>query len=324
MDALTGLLDGPRARGAFLLRAILNPPWCLRVQDESPLALIAFQTAPGWVIPDDGEPVRMLTGDVVLVRGPEPYTVTDDPASPPQAVIHPGARCATPDGDDLHDFMDLGVRTWGPDPNGSTTLLVGTYQMQGEISRSLLDTLPHLLVLSRDDWDSPLLRLLSDEVVREAPGQDVVLDRLLDLVLIDGLRVWFSRPDSAAPAWYGAQGDPVVGPALRVMHDDAAHPWTVAELAGRAGVSRAAMARRFTALVGETPMAYLTGWRLTLAADLLREPNATLGAVARQVGYGSAFALSAAFKRVRGISPREHRRLGLAEPPERRQLNDAN
>jgi AraC-like DNA-binding protein len=86
-----------------------------------------------------------------------------------------------------------------------------------------------------------------------------------------------------------------------------AHAWTVAELAARSGVSRAALGRRFTDLVGEPPMAYLAGWRLALAADLLREPDATIAAVARRVGYGSPFALSAAFKRVRGISPRQHR-----------------
>ena len=72
-------------------------------------------------------------------------------------------------------------------------------------------------------------------------------------------------------------------------------------------MSRAALARRFTELVGEPPMAFLTGWRLALAADLLREPDTTIGAVARQVGYGSSFALSAAFKRVRGMSPQEYR-----------------
>ena len=106
------------------------------------------------------------------------------------------------------------------------------------------------------------------------------------------------------PAWYRANSDPVVGKALRMLHNNPAQPWTVAELAARAGVSRAALARRFTDVVGEPPMAYLTGWRLALAADLLRDPAATIGSVARQVGYGSPFALSAAFKRVRGVSPR--------------------
>jgi AraC-like DNA-binding protein len=86
-----------------------------------------------------------------------------------------------------------------------------------------------------------------------------------------------------------------------------ARPWTVAKLAAETGVSRATLAHRFSELVGEPPMAYLTGWRLALAADLLREPAATVGSVARQVGYGSSFALSTAFKRVRGIASKQHR-----------------
>ena len=86
------------------------------------------------------------------------------------------------------------------------------------------------------------------------------------------------------------------------------HPWTVAELAAAGGVSRAAFARRFTDVVGEPPMTFLTGWRLALAADLLREPGATLATVARQVGYSTPFALSTAFKRAYGVSPRDHRR----------------
>lgn len=91
------------------------------------------------------------------------------------------------------------------------------------------------------------------------------------------------------------------------MHDNPAHPWTVASLAAEIGVSRAALSRRFHNLVGESPMTFLTGWRLALVADLICEPDATVGSVAERVGYNSPFALSAAFKRVRGLSPQEHR-----------------
>ena len=101
----------------------------------------------------------------------------------------------------------------------------------------------------------------------------------------------------------------MVGHALRLLHHDPARPWTVAELARETGVSRAALARRFHELVGEPPMTFLTGWRIALAADLLREPGATIASVADQVGYGTPFALSAAFKRVRGVSPKQHRAL---------------
>ncbi|HZY27541.1 MAG TPA: AraC family transcriptional regulator [Jiangellaceae bacterium] len=307
MDALTGLLDGPRARGAFLLRSIMDPPWSVRVQDRAPLSLVAIMRGEAWVVPDDADPVRLVPGDVAITRGPDPFTFADDPATRPQVVIHPGQRCTTPDGKDLAQAMDLGVRTWGNDPDGSTTMLIGTYQMRGEVSRRLLEALPSLVVLPDGTWNRSLVPLLGDEIVKDDPGQEVVLDRLLDLLLISVLRTWFARPDSGAPAWYRADSDPVVGRALRMLHNNPAASWTVASLAAATGVSRAALARRFTDLVGEPPMSYLTGWRLTLAADLLREPDATVGAVARQVGYGSPFALSAAFKRVRGISPQEHR-----------------
>jgi len=309
VDALTGLLDGPRARGAFLLRSIMDPPWSLRIQDKAPLTLVAMVRGEAWVVPDDDAPVRLCPGDVAVLRGPDPYTVADDPATPPQIVIHPGQRCTTPAGEDLAEAMDLGVRTWGNSRHGRAMMLTGTYQMRGAVSRRLLTALPVRLVLPADAWDCPLVPLLDTEIVKDEPGQEVVLDRLLDLLLIAALRAWFARPGSGAPAWYLAHGDPVVGRALRLLHNNPAHPWTVAELAAGSGASRAALARRFTALVGEPPMTFLTGWRLALAADLLREPDATISAVARQVGYGSAFALSAAFKRVRGVSPHEHRTL---------------
>ncbi|RJL31325.1 AraC family transcriptional regulator [Bailinhaonella thermotolerans] len=307
MDALAGLLDGPRARGAFLLRAVLSPPWSIRVRDEAPLTLIALTAGEAWAVPDAGDPVRLRPGDVAIMRGPGHYTVADDPETEPQAIVHPGGRSTTLDGEELCEALSLGVRTWGHSPDGGTSMLIGTYQLPGEISRPLLRTLPPLLAVPSDALRSPLIPLLATEISRDEPGQQVVLDRLLDLLLIAALRAWFAAPETDAPTWYRAYGDPVVGRALRLLHHNPAHPWTLAELAERSGVSRAALARRFSALVGEPPMAYLTEWRLSLAADLLRDPGTTLDSIAHRVGYGSGFALSAAFKRVRGLSPHEHR-----------------
>jgi len=307
MDALANLLDGPRARGAFLLRSVLTPPWSLRIEDRAPLTLVYMVRADAWVVPDRAPPVPLPAGDIAVIRGPEPYTVADDPARPPQIVIRPGQVSTDLRGAELCDEMDLGVRTWGDDPDGGAVMISGTYQLGGEISRRLLAALPQVLVLPADAWRSPLPALLCEEIVKDEPGQEVVLDRLLDLLVIAALRAWFSRPEAEAPAWYQALADPVVGRVLRLVQDDPAHPWTVATLAAKAGVSRAALARRFSELVGEPPMTYLTGWRLALAADRLRDTEDTIGAIARQVGYGSAFALSSAFKRVYGVSPQEHR-----------------
>jgi AraC-like DNA-binding protein len=286
---------------------MLDPPWSLRIQDEAPLAVVAIAEGEAWVLPDASEAVPLRPGDVAITRGPDPYTLADDPATPPQAVIHPGERCTSPEGEELTEITHFGVRTWGNNPEGSTIMLVGAYQVQGEVGQRLLGALPVLLVLPHDAWDSPLIPLLSAEIAKDDPGQEAVLDRLLDLLLIAVLRTWFARPEAEPPAWYRAHSDPVVGHALRLLQNDPARHWTVATLAAETGVSRAVLARRFTALVGEPPMKFLTAWRLTLAADLLREPDATIGSVAAQVGYGSSFALSTAFKRERGINPREHR-----------------
>ncbi|MFE0253884.1 AraC family transcriptional regulator [Streptomyces sp. NPDC059010] len=307
MDALAGLLEGPRARGAFMIRACFEPPWSVRVEDRAPLTVMVMVRGEAWVVPDQGERIALRAGDLAIARGPDPYTCADDPDTAPQALILPGAECRYPDGRSLNGSMDLGVRTWGDRPDGSAVMLIGTYLWEGEISGRLLNALPPLLCLPADVWNCPLTPYLMDEIVRDEPGQEVVLDRLLDLLVIAALRAWFSRPEAAAPAWYRALADPVVGRVLRLVQDDPAHPWTVASLAAKAGVSRAALGRRFTELVGEPPMTYLTGWRLALAADALRDTGDTLDAIARRVGYGSAFALSSAFKRVYGVSPQEHR-----------------
>lgn len=310
MDALAGLLDGPRARGAFLLRCSLDPPFALRVQDRAPLTVLAVARGEAWLLPQDAEPVRLGCGDVAVLRGPDPYVVCDDPGTPLQALIQPGQRCTAPDGQVCEVMADQGVRGWGNSPDGRTVLLTGTYLLPGEVSRRLLASLPQLLSVPAGSWEEPLVGYLAAQVDRDEPGQQAVLDRLLDLLVIAVLRAWLARPEAQAPGWYSAHADPVVGPALHLMHTDPGAPWTVASLAAACGVSRAAMARRFHDLVGQPPMAFLSDWRLTVAADLLREPGATVEGVAHRVGYGSGFALSTAFKRVRGVSPRQHRGMG--------------
>ncbi|MFE3096409.1 cupin domain-containing protein [Streptomyces sp. NPDC059248] len=311
MDVLAGLLDGPRARGAFLLRMVMEPPWSVRVEDRAPLTLMCATEGAAWIVPDEGEPVLLRPGDAAIVRGPAPYTVADHPDTPPGALIGPGGACRSPWGEPLHETLAMGVRTWGNDPGGRDVMQIGTYPMAGEVDARLLAALPPLAHLTADEWTCPLLPLLEDEIGKDQPGQSVMLDRMLDLLLVVALRSWFSRPEAHAPAWYRAMGDPVTGQALRLMRDDPAHPWTVASLAAKCGVSRAGLARRFHELVGEPPMAYLTRLRLDLAADLLRQSDATVDAIARKVGYSGSFALSAAFKRVRGISPQEYRNSGL-------------
>lgn len=312
VDVLEALLDGPRARGAFLLRALFEPPWSLRIEDDAPLTVVAPLNSALWVLPDDGEPVTVPQGSVGIVRGPEHYTVTDTPGTTSDVVVYPGGRCtSTADGRGLWDERALGVRTWG-DAGGSTQILVGSYEGHGEASRPLLSALPRVAVHHPGPAGNPLLDVLVSELAVEASGQRALLDRLLDALLISTLRSWFSDQASDGPGWFRAQQDPAVGAALALLHREVAHPWTVDELAERVGISRAALGRRFTALVGEAPMGYLTSWRLALAADRLTSSDATIAAIARQIGYATPFSLSTAFKRAYGVSPQHYRQ---APPP---------
>ncbi|PXW31681.1 UNVERIFIED_CONTAM: AraC-like DNA-binding protein [Williamsia faeni] len=305
VDALGSVLNGPRAMDAFLLRVVMTPPWSIRVEDQAPLTVVVAVSGTATIAFDDGEQATVFPGDVAIIRGPDPYTYGDG-TSPVTAIIDEGQHCVSVDGAELIDAMRLGIRSWGNSADGESVSLVGTYGVAGEVSTRLLNALPRLIILR--DNSSPLIDLLGTEILRDAPGQDVMLDRLLDLVLIDSLRSWFATTESSGSNWIAAESDPVVGRALTLIHNNPQHPWTVAGLATQCAVSRAVLAKRFTELVGESPMAYLTEWRLSMAADLIAGGDRTLDAVAAQVGYGGAYALSAAFKRVRGISPRDYRR----------------
>ncbi|SDT45116.1 AraC family transcriptional regulator [Jiangella sp. DSM 45060] len=318
MDALADVLDGVRARSAEFCRAVLEPPWALRIADGAALALATVLRGHAWVVPDDGEPVLVRPGEVAVVRGPRHYTVGDHPETAPSLTVLAGNRLTTMDGVEVSAAEALGrapaERAGHGSDDGAAVVASGTYQVGGDIGSRLLTALPAVVHVPASAAVAPVLALLAAELERDEPGQSVVLDRLLDLALIASLRAWFARAEAQTPGWYRALSDPVAGPALRLVHDDPAHPWTLAELAARSGASRAAFSRRFTALVGTPPMTYVTGWRLTVAADLLRQTDATVETIARRVGYANAFALSVAFKRVRGTTPRLHRRGRPVQP----------
>lgn len=307
MDALGGLLNGPRAQSPMVMRMVMATPWAIRIEDTAPLTVVAAVEGTAHIRYDDGGTARLEPGDVALFRGTHPYVIADDPGSEVIALIDANGDCYDPTGrHTVAEQMCVGIRSWGnvdDDTVAPSTLLIGAYQT-GEIGRSLLDALDRVTVI--DMRADPLLAMMDTEMVREAPGQDAVLNRVLDLLLITCLRR--AMESDRAPAWYRAHTDPIVGHALRLLHNNIDERWTVGSLADAVGVSRAVLARRFTELVGEPPMSYLTSCRLSTAADLLAEGDLTLASISRHVGYGTPFALSAAFKRERGVSPAEFRR----------------
>lgn len=307
VDGLSTMLDAHRGRGAFALRCEMAPPWAVRVADEAAVGLIVMVRGSCVIVLDGDEPVSLQAGDVALAKGARPYTLSDHEETPPGVVIEPGQVCRVLDTAYPAPAMELGTRSWGNARGGPCAFLTGTYEHASQVSGRLLSHLPALAVLRAPSCDPGLLQLLGDEMARELPGQDVLLNRYVDLVLVSALRQWFGRPDAPQPRWWAAQSDPLVGQLLALMHDRPAEPWTLARLAAGVGYSRASVVRRFTELVGQAPMSYLTEWRLTLAADLLTSTDDSVEAVGRAVGYENPFAFSTAFKRAAGSSPRAFR-----------------
>ncbi|MFB6720761.1 AraC family transcriptional regulator [Kribbella sp. NPDC056345] len=284
MDPLDDLLRGLRAEGAVLGTPVLAPPYALRFVDGAAMTFLAPLLGSGWIVADGIDPVRVVPGDTVIVRGPQPFLFTDDPARSGPTV---DTRC------------DGRVDSPGPIDDG-TVLMAGAYHVRQELPRRLLDELPPLVVIPEDHDCTPLRDYLQERIAAGALGRHVGLDRLLDWLMVCCLRDWF---DANRPPWYAALGDPVAGPVLQAMHSSPAAPWSLAGLAEVAAVSRTTLVRRFSDLTGQAPLSYLTELRMTLAADLLAEPGATVATVARRVGYADAFSFSAAFKRERGVSP---------------------
>jgi AraC-like DNA-binding protein len=178
----------------------------------------------------------------------------------------------------------------------------------------LLRDLPETIHLPARLGHHPELRaaidLLGNEISRPRLGADTVVLALLDMLLLYILRAWFEqRPTpSNATDWATALADPAISAALHAIHAHPTHRWTVQSLATQAKLSRATFSRRFTTLTGQPPLTYLTWWRLTIAANLLRESDAPLSEVATRIGYTSEFAFANAFKRRYGTAPGKYRR----------------
>ncbi|MDJ0340358.1 AraC family transcriptional regulator [Streptomyces sp. H10-C2] len=202
----------------------------------------------------------------------------------------------------------------GPSPSPGCSQACCAYLLNQARLHPLLADLPPVLQLSTRDGRHHALRavidLLDSEVTNCHPGADAVVPALLDTLLLYLLRAWFEDQCTRTKGgWAAALQDQAIGAALSVIHTGPAHPWTVEELGARAGLSRAAFARRFTTLVGQPPLAYLTWWRMTTAGRLLRESDAPLRVVAGQAGYVSEFAFAKAFKREYALSPGRYRAL---------------
>lgn len=311
MDVLSDVIAGMRVGLPHSTRIAWHAPWGQRFPRMPGSA--AFQViiqGSCWLIPDDGEPVRLNAGDVLFFPHGDGYVLADSPDSPiADSHCEPG--------------MEQGLFTSASaGGTGEVTMtLSGGYRLDRTRIHPILRDLPgriHLparLGVRREL--GMVVDLLGAEIADPGPGADTVVGSLLDTLLLYILRAYmsFQHDQSTVSGWAVALADRGISAALDAIHCEPERPWTVQSLASVAGMSRAAFSRRFSALVGQPPLNYLTWLRMTTAARMLRETDLPIGEVAARVGYGSEFAFANAFKREHGMPPGKYRRQTCPMPP---------
>jgi AraC-like DNA-binding protein len=312
----------PRARGAFALRVVMRDAWSIAVEDGAALSVLVVLEG-GATLVRGNERAELRQGDVALLPVGSPYLVVDrdadvdEAASAPLARILPGQACVSANGADLAVDLAQGVRTWGNARVGGgvppeTTLLIGTYEGHASAGRSTLEDLPPIALVPDAARALPVVDLLAAELGHAGVGQQTVIDRLLDVLVVTAVRAYREAAPRIRPGWLAGVEDPVVEAATGLLHAFPDRAWTIDLLAREVLVSRSTLAARFTRAVGVPPMTYLSQWRLDLASDLLADPGATVASTAEALGYASPFSFSAAFRRRHGTSPSGYRRRILA------------
>jgi AraC-like DNA-binding protein len=300
MDLLSEVLAVSGVRGVVGARIEAGQDWGWWWTSATPRAALHAVTAgTAWLGLPGQPPIQLMPGDVVLLPGGTEHALGSDPA----AITRTGPGAA-----DCWRAEDDGVVRIGREPVVSH-ILCADYGHDAVVSTQVLGLLPDLVHIRGADGGlvEDTVRLLGRELATPRLATGIVLDRLVDVLLVQVLRAWLDRRPGREPSWLGVLSDDTVLAAVTRLHEDPARAWTTATLAREIGVSRATLARRFTATTGESPGAYLTRWRMDLAARRLRDSGDSLEAVARSVGYTSVYAFSRAFSRLRGQPPGQYR-----------------
>jgi AraC-like DNA-binding protein len=298
VDTLSAALSTARVGRANACWVIQSGPWGMRHPSMPVSGFHILVRGAAWLITSTGSPRALRPGDVILSPSGAEHGLSHAPCrleQLPPAVLQTGTR---------------------DDEACDAAFLCGAYWLDHGKVHHYLRTLPDVIVISPDYDRDTQLRSLVDmfgaAVCDASPGSAITRPALLDLLLTHVLRQWLEenrgvdRPDTC---------DPVIAAVLHQIHESPDRGWTVQQLGDTVGLSRTALTKRFTSVVGQPPMAYMTSWRLTCAARLLQDTDFPLSAIARQVSYSTAFAFGAAFRREYGISPGRFRDLeDMARP----------
>ena len=292
-DVLSDVFETIRAEARCSISLTAGGTWGVAFPMPSHIKVNVVRKGRCWLRVEGQAPVDLTVGDCIVVAG-SPFILSSDPdgtaVSARDVFASDGMAAMVGRGEDF-------------------SILGGSVEVDPVDGALLTGALPPVMTIKGTDASS--IAWLLEELDREwnsaAPGARLMSNDLLRLIFVRVLRLYLMSPDEPSKSWLSALADPHMARALQALHGDPARRWTVADLAHEAGQSRSAFAARFKSLLGEAPLEYLTGWRMRLAAASLRTTRASVPEIAQRVGYSTDSAMSAAFRRVHGMSPARYR-----------------
>jgi len=298
MDPFSQVIALVKPQAVFWRVVEAHDDWTLRFLPSDVVVFGQMVEGAARVERDDGASLDLAAGDFLLMAAPPPWTMIGGAGG---ASVDFKAAIAEPE-----------LLLSAAEKPTISRLIAGNFSFapaNADLVRSLM--LPIVHVRASDnlvDRLSSLLSALGEEALADRPGRSLVLDRLLEVLLIEALRYRSEALSGSDRGLLAGLADAKVGKALRIMHADAQRSWTVAALANAVGMSRSAFAARFAQIMGTSPIDYLANWRMTLAKAALASSNAPMTEIAEIAGYQSVSAFSTGFKRATGLSPKVYLR----------------
>ncbi|HMF63616.1 MAG TPA: AraC family transcriptional regulator [Edaphobacter sp.] len=299
VDPVGEALHFLRMSGTFYCRSEFGAPWALALPPMQSCLMLHVVTAGRCFLELQGTPSRLLqSGDLVLVPHGEGHVLTSAPGLPAAKLFEIPREQVS----ERYERLRLGG------DGERATVICGLFKFDDPAAQQLITLLPKIITVDasaspQSDWIQSTLRMIAAEAKEMPPGGETVIMRLADILVIHAIRFWITHNPSAQTGWLGALQDPKIGRVISKIHRNPGRAWTLESLASEASMSRSAFAARFTELVGESAMRYVTRWRMSRALVRLAERNLTVAEVANSLGYESEAAFNRAFKRHVGMSP---------------------
>lgn len=298
-DPLGETLHLLRLTGTLYCRSELTAPWGIHIPKlPDMLTFMVITEGECWLELTSEEPLHLQKGCLTLVPQGIAHNLVSRPGEPTEYLFDLPVEKIS----ERYEAMRYGGG------GAMTRIMYGAVRFDNVSAQRLISLLPPVLQIDTfseevDDWIHSTLRLISREAVDLRPGGETVLTRLADVLIIQAIRAWLDTSPDADSGWLAALRDPHIGRAMAAIHRKPEENWSVGSLAGEAAMSRSAFSAKFTALLGEAPMQYLTWWRMQMARTFILDNGGTLTGIGPRFGYQSDAAFSRTFKKTFGIPP---------------------